>query len=176
MDANQQLADAANSKSLAQRAIAFGSELAARFRSLEPARKKWITGASAFLLASVIGLVWYGARTDWRTLYAGLDPQDAREMASELTAAGIPFDVSPDGTSLRVEAGHIDKARLVTTAKGGPRSGRMGFELFDKPNWVGSEFDEKVNYQRALEGELEHTIGTLADVENARVHLVMPQA
>ncbi len=58
----------------------------------------------------------------------------------------------------------LDKARLATTAKGGPKSGRMGFELFDNPNWMGSEFDEKVNYQRALEGELEHTIATLASV------------
>jgi flagellar M-ring protein FliF len=56
-----------------------------------------------------------------------------------------------------------------------PQSGRMGFELFDKPNWVGSEFDEKVNYQRALEGELEHTIGTLAVVRSARVHVVLPK-
>ena len=95
-------------------------------------------------------------------------------MAAELTAANIPFDVSPDGTALRVSSDTLDKARLVTTAKGGPRSGRMGFELFDKPNWVGSEFDEKVNYQRALEGELEHTINTLSDVESSRVHLVMP--
>jgi flagellar M-ring protein FliF len=50
----------------------------------------------------------------------------------------------------------------------------MGFEIFDKPNWVGSEFDEQVNFQRALEGELEHTVGSLSDVESARVHLVMP--
>jgi len=122
----------------------------------------------------VIGLGWYATRTDWRTLYAGLDPEDARAMASELTAANIPYDVSPDGTALRVSSDFLDKARLVTTAKGGPRSGRMSFELFDKPNWVGSEFDEKVNYQRALEGELEHTIDTLSDVESSRVHLVMP--
>ncbi|HMD19755.1 MAG TPA: flagellar basal-body MS-ring/collar protein FliF, partial [Alloacidobacterium sp.] len=110
----------------------------------------------------------------WKVLYAGLEPADAREIASELTAANIPFDVSPDGATLRVPATNLDKARLATTAKGGPRSGRMGFELFDKPNWIGSEFDEKVNYQRALEGELEHTINTLSEVESARVHLVMP--
>ena len=54
------------------------------------------------------------------------------------------------------------------------KSGRLGFEIFDKPNWVGSEFDEQVNYQRALEGELEHTVGTLSDIESARVHLVLP--
>lgn len=75
---------------------------------------------------------------------------------------------------LRVPAENLDKARLATTAKGAPKSGRMGFELFDNPNWMGSEFDEKVNYQRALEGELERTIGTLADVQSARVHLVLP--
>jgi flagellar M-ring protein FliF len=55
-----------------------------------------------------------------------------------------------------------------------PHSGRLGFELFDKLNWDQTEFDEKVNYQRALEGELERTIQTLRDVESARVHLVMP--
>src|SRR5262249_34088922 len=57
---------------------------------------------------------------------------------------------------------------------GMPHSGRLGFELFDKLNWGQTEFDEKVNYQRALEGELERTIATLRDVESARVHLVMP--
>lgn len=175
MDENRQITTAAGSgKSLEQRVTALASEISARFRELDASRKKWLAGAAAVLLVSVIGLGWYVTRTDWRTLYAGLDPEDAREMASELTAANIPFDVSPDGTGLRVSSDYLDKARLVTTAKGGPRSGRMGFELFDKPNWVGSEFDEKVNYQRALEGELEHTINTLSDVESSRVHLVMP--
>ena len=80
----------------------------------------------------------------------------------------------PDGAGIRVPAAQLDKARLATAAKGGVKSGRLGFEIFDKPNWVGSEFDEQVNYQRALEGELEHTVGTLSDVESARVHLVLP--
>jgi flagellar M-ring protein FliF len=62
----------------------------------------------------------------------------------------------------------LDKARLATAAKGGVKSGRLGFEIFDKPNWVGSEFDEQVNYQRALEGELEHTVGTLSDDSSRR--------
>jgi flagellar M-ring protein FliF len=174
MDANQQLTTAASGNALEQRAIALVSGLTSRFRQLDLARKRWLIGATALLLACIVGLAWYATRTDWRTLYAGLDPEDARAMASELTAANIPFDVSPDGTALRVSSDFLDKARLVTTAKGGPRSGRMGFELFDKPNWVGSEFDEKVNYQRALEGELEHTIDTLSDVQSSRVHLVMP--
>jgi flagellar M-ring protein FliF len=145
-----------------------------RLQALAPAQRKWLAASAAAALLSAVAILWYATRTDWRTLYAGLDAGDAREMAAELTAASIPYDVTPDGSSLRVPAESLDKARLTTTAKGGPRSGRMGFDLFDKPNWVGSEFDEKVNYQRALEGELEHTIDTLADVESARVHLVLP--
>src|ERR1700756_3175088 len=125
---------------------------------------------SAGIFASLV------MQPSWRVLYAHLDPADARELADELTAAKIPFDVTPDGTTLRVPADQLDKARLETAAKGDPKSGRLGFELFDKPNWVGSEFDERVNYQRALEGELEHTIGTLGIVKSARVHLVLPQA
>ena len=174
MDGDQQMETAASGKSFEARAMALASEAASRYRQLDPVKRKWLIGLTAFLLACTVGLGWYGTRTDWRTLYAGLDSEDARAMATELTAANIPFQVSPDGTALRVSSDYLDKARLVTTAKGGPRSGRMGFELFDKPNWIGSEFDEKVNYQRALEGELEHTIDTLSDVESSRVNLVMP--
>ena len=130
---------------------------------------------SVLLLALLIGgLAWYGLRPDWRTLYTGLDPDDARQIGQTLTQAQIPFDLSQDGTIIRVPAAQLDKARLAASAKGGLKTGRLGFELFDKPNWVGSEFDEQVNYQRALEGELEHTIGTLSDIESARVHLVLP--
>jgi flagellar M-ring protein FliF len=123
---------------------------------------------SAGLFASLV------MQPSWRVLYGHLDPADARELGDTLTAAKIPFDVTPDGTTLKVPADQLDKARLETAAKGGPKSGRLGFELFDKPNWVGSEFDERVNYQRALEGELEHTIESLASVKSAHVHLVLP--
>jgi len=141
--------------------------------SMQPSQRRWSI-ASASMLTAVAGvLLWYGLRTDWRTLYAGLDPEDARLTGLTLTQAQIPFDVAADGTTILVPAPVLDKARLATAAKGGVKSGRLGFELFDKPNWVGSEFDEQVNYQRALEGELEHTVGTLADIESARVHLVL---
>jgi flagellar M-ring protein FliF len=144
-----------------------------RWAEMEPRQRFWAIAAVG-LLAAVAGfLAWYGLRTDWRVLYTGLDADDARQMEQTLAAAQIPFDVAARDGAIRVPAAQLDKARLATAAKGGLKSGRMGFEIFDKPNWVGSEFDEQVNYQRALEGELEHTIGTLADVESARVNLVM---
>src|SRR4051812_28875320 len=142
--------------------------------SMAAGQRVWAV-VSLFLIASIVGgLFFYMLRTDWRTLYANLDGEDARQMGTILTQAQIPFDVTPDGSGIRVAAAQLDKARLATAAKGAIRSGRMGFEIFDKPNWVGSEFDEQVNYQRALEGELEHTVSSLSDVASARVHLVMP--
>jgi flagellar M-ring protein FliF len=145
-----------------------------RWATTPPGQRGWAIAAAALLLALLGGLLWYGLRTDWRVLYSDLDPDDARQTAQVLTQAQIPFEATDGGAGIRVPADQLDKARLATAAKGGLKSGRLGFELFDKPNWVGSEFDEQVNYQRALEGELEHTVGTLSDVASARVHLVMP--
>ena len=109
------------------------------------------------------------------TLYSGLRPEDAQAMGGKLAAKNIPYQISPDGSSLLVPEDKLDASRLETAAAGLPRSARLGFELFDTPNWAGSDFTEKVNYQRALEGELERTLGTLSEVEGVRVHLVMAQ-
>jgi flagellar M-ring protein FliF len=143
-----------------------------QWASMTPRQRGWGIFSALLLTAILGGLLWYGLRTDWRTLYAGMDPEDARQTGITLTQAQIPFEVAANGTAIRVPAPQIDKARLATAAKG-VHTGRLGFELFDKPNWVGSEFDERVNYQRALEGELEHTVATLSDIESARVHLVL---
>jgi flagellar M-ring protein FliF len=132
--------------------------------------------SSVLMVAAMsAGMMWYAGRTDWRVLFSGLDAKDTQQVAQELTAAGIPYQITEDGSGIAVDADQVDKARMEIATKGMPQSGRMGFELFDKPNWVGSEFDEKVNYQRAMEGELEHTIATIAAVRSARVHLVLPQ-
>jgi flagellar M-ring protein FliF len=144
-----------------------------QWAGMQPRQRTWAVVAMLMMTGLTAFLFWYTLRTDWRILYADLDSDDARQIIQELTTAQITFDVAESGGIVRVPAAQLDKARLATSAKGGVKSGRMGFELFDKPNWVGSEFDEQVNYQRALEGELEHTVGSLADVESARVHLVM---
>jgi flagellar M-ring protein FliF len=146
----------------------------ARWAGMLPAQRLWAGVAAVLLVAMIGGLSWYAVRTDWKILYADLDAEDARQTGLILAQAQIAYEPTANGAGIRVPAAQLDKARLVTAAKGGVKSGRLGFEIFDKPNWVGSEFDEQVNYQRALEGELEHTVGTLSDVESARVHLVLP--
>src|ERR1700743_2670970 len=109
----------------------------------------------------------------YQPLVGGLEPADAQTLSADLTAKKIPFQLSPDGKSISVPADQIDAARLDVASHDSTHSGRMGFEIFDKVSWGQTEFDEKVNYQRALEGELERTIQTMSNVKTARVHLVM---
>lgn len=131
-----------------------------------------------FGAAVVAGTLWlfvgWMAKPHFVTLYSGLGPQDAQQLASRLDAANIRYELSPDGAVLSVPADQLDDARVKTAAQGLPRGARLGFELFDTPNWAGSDFTEKVNYQRALEGELERTIESMSEVQSARVHLVLP--
>ena len=170
-----QLAGARAGEGPAQRALAVASALQGRLMAMPAGKRSWLIASVAFLAAVCAGMVWYAQRPDWRVLFSGLEGKDVQQVSQELAAAGIPFEMTPDGGGVEVPAEMLDKARMEVAAKGMPQTGRLGFELFDKPNWVGSEFDEKVNYQRAMEGELEHTIGSLGMVRSARVHLVLPQ-
>jgi flagellar M-ring protein FliF len=141
-----------------------------------------LTTAQIILLvvsATVVGLtvwafVWLISNSDYKPLYTGLAAADAQKITQSLAAQNIDYHLSSDGTTVSVPASEIDKARLDVASQGPMASGRMGFELFDKPNWSGSDFSEKVNYQRALEAELERTIQTMSGVEQVRVHLVLP--
>ena len=140
------------------------------------ARQKLLLAGSVVLVA---GTLWIFVRLlgdgDYKTLYSGMAPADAQSLAQRLGAQNIQYQLSSDGTAVSVRSDQLDKARLETASQGPLASGRMGFELFDKPNWSGSDFSEKVNYQRALEAELERTIQTMNGVESVRVHLVLPR-
>lgn len=126
----------------------------------------------------VVATLWFFVRVlgtpEMKTLYSGLKPADVQGIAGKLAAKNIAYEISKDGGSIAVPADQLDRSRMETASQGLPRNARLGFEIFDTPNWLGTDFTEKVNYQRALEGELERTIQTLGEVEAVRVHLVMP--
>src|ERR1700753_129695 len=105
-------------------------------------------GAAALLLVFFTRLI---GSPDFKPLFTGLEPADAQTLSAQLDAQGIQHQTSPDGKTISVPADKIDAARMQTASQGAPRSGRMGFELFDKMSWGQTEFDEKVMYQRALE-------------------------
>jgi flagellar M-ring protein FliF len=127
----------------------------------------------AVTLAALAALGQMISAPDYKTLMTGLEPADTQTIAAQLAAKKIPYVVAPDGTSVSVPADQLDVARVEMASHDAPHSGRIGYEIFDKVSWGQTEFDEKVNYQRALEGELERTIQTMSSVKSARVHLVM---
>jgi len=139
------------------------------------AKQKAVMALGTLLVA---GMLWFFVRAlgtpEQKTLFSGLSPADAKNMTAKLVAKNIPYVMSADGASIEVAADQLDRARMETASQGLPRNARMGFEIFDTPNWMGTEFTDKVNYQRGLEGELERTIQSLGEVEAARVHLVFP--
>lgn len=149
-------------------------QIAQFLRDLSLKQQMLLAGAAVLVAGTLFIFVRIMGSPEMKPLFTGMTPQDAQELASKLSARKIKHQISPDGASILVASDQLDEARLETVSQGMPHSGRLGFELFDKPNWGGSEFSEKVNYQRALEGELERTIQTLRDVEAVRVHLVVP--
>ena len=143
-------------------------------RALNPRQRLWLAGGAVAVAGTLFVFVQLIGKPDYKTLYSGLNPKDSQALGTQLKAKNIPFLISADGASLQVPADKLDAARLEVASQPLPNSGRLGFELFDKPNWAGSDFSEKVNYQRALEAELERTLQNLSEVESVRVHLVMP--
>jgi flagellar M-ring protein FliF len=140
---------------------------------LRPQQRVYLGVGLAITLAAVVLFVKMIATPNYKPLTSGLEAADAQTIVAQLAAKKISYLVSPDGTSISVPADQIDAARLEVASHDSAHNGRIGFEIFDKVSWGQTEFDEKVNYQRALEGELERTIQTMSDVKSARVHLVM---
>ena len=138
-----------------------------------PQKRYLLAGAAGTLVALAMFVKFIGS-PDYKPLQTGLDPAGVQKLTEQLDAQGIPHQVSTDGTSVSVPAEKLAAAHMATASLGQSQNARTGFELFDKMSWGQTEFDQKVTYQRALEGELERTIATLNDVESARVHLVMP--
>jgi flagellar M-ring protein FliF len=142
-------------------------------RGLSAKQRVLLAGGALAVAAVLFVFVRLIGAPEYKTLYTGLTPADAQAMSARLAAKNIEAKLSPDGASISVPADKLDASRLEVASQGGPKGGRMGFELFDKTNWAASDFSEQVNYQRALEAELERTIETLDGIEGARVHLVL---
>ena len=132
-----------------------------------------LVGAAVLTIGVLAAFAHLISTPDYVPLMTGMEPADAQALGAKLAAKNIAYQISADGKGVNVASDKLDSSRMEIASDGMPHSGRLGFELFDKLNWGQTEFDEKVNYQRALEGELERSIQTLRDVEGVRVHLVM---
>ena len=128
--------------------------------------------AVLLVLGTVMGVRWV-TRPTYRVLFSGLEGKEASAVVSKLEEKKVPYRV--EGGTILVPQDQVDKLRLELSAQGIPSGGKVGFEVFDSTGFGASEFSQKVNYQRALEGELSRTISSLEQVESADVHIVLPE-
>ncbi len=139
-------------------------------------RQRIIVAAVVLLAGGLIyALVRQQREADFKPLFTGVAPEDAAAIVQKLKESGVDYRLPDSGNAVLVPSARLAELRLSLAAAGLPKSGRMGFELFDKTSLGASEFTEHINYRRALEGELERSVMSLAAVEQARVHLTFPK-
>jgi flagellar M-ring protein FliF len=131
--------------------------------------------AVAILVMVVAGLVMWSRQPDYRVLFSNLSDRDGGAIVAALQQGNIAYKLSDGGGAILVPAEQVHETRLRLASQGLPKSGSVGFELMDNQKFGISQFAEQVNYQRALEGELERTIGAISSVKSARVHLAIPK-
>jgi len=141
-----------------------------------PLRNKWLLGVGvAGLVALLLSLALFNKQDTYAPLFTGsVSDKDAGAATAQLTQLNVPYRVA-DGGRIMVPADKAGELRMKLAAAGLPKGTVNGFELLDNPRYGQSQQQERTSLQRALEGELTRTIGTLSAVESARVHLAMPQ-
>ena len=144
------------------------------FNELPPQRKLGLMIGLAAVIAVIVGSMMWAQAPDYRVLYGNLADRDGGAVIDALQKQNIPFRMGEGGT-IMVPAGMVYEARLKMASQGLPRGGSVGFELMDAQKFGISQFQENVNYQRALEGELARTISAISAVQGARVHLAIPK-
>src|SRR5206468_3499091 len=153
-------------------------ELSARlvdfFRAQPPARRLVLASGVGSLVV-VLALAWWVEQPFYRPLFTNLAEQDASAIVEALGAERVPFRLEDGGRAILVPAERLYELRLALASRGLPEGGGVGFELFDRQTLGQTDFLQRLNYQRALQGELARTISRLGGVESARVHMALPE-
>ena len=142
-----------------------------------------LPGSRRALLAAMVGtlagvgvlLYSWSARVNYVPLYAGLDPPDSGAITDQLRTKGVQYRLDPGGSAILVPQTQVDQLRLDFAAQGLPQGGNVGFELLNGNAFTATDFVQRLNFQRGLQGELQRTIESLNAVEHARVHIVLPE-
>src|SRR5579885_3274606 len=144
-------------------------------RSLSAKQRLMIGGAALAAGVAVALFAWRHSGADYQPLYTSLSAEDAGAIVQKLKEKIVPYLLSENGSTILVPSSQVAETRLEVAATGLPKTGRIGFELFDKSQFGATDFMEHVNFRRALEGELERSMMALGSVEAARVHITFPK-
>lgn len=140
-------------------------------------RKRQLSLAAVVLACAVFFtiIILQANRADYQLLFGNLDNADAAAVVDRLKEQKVPYRLENGGRAIFIPAEQVYETRLSLAGSGLPRGGGVGFEIFDKQSFGMTDFAQKINYLRALQGELARTIASLAPVEAARVHLALPE-
>ena len=146
-----------------------------RFNELSQGKKIAALSLVALALASLLVMSLWLKTPDYQLLYANLSTEDAGAIVDKLKSQKIPFELSNQGRTIRVASDQLHEVRLQLAGEGLPEGSDVGLEIFDDTPLGMTEFVQKLNFQRALQGELTRTIKTLDAVAQVRIHLVIPK-
>ena len=145
------------------------------YKSLTPAQRWSILLCGILLTAGLLWFTHFEREAGFRPLFASLSSEDAAAIVQKLKEGGIDYRIGENGATVMVPEAKVAELRLEMAGAGLPKTGRIGFEIFDKTNFGITDFAEHVNYRRAVEGELERSIISISEVEQARVHVTFPK-
>lgn len=145
------------------------------FKTLATAKQLGLLINLCLLSALSIGAIFWVFAPSYTVLFNNLDVQDASEIITQLETEQISYHLQNKGRDILIDTDLVDKTRLKIMGSGMQFKGNVGFELFDKSDFGMTDFSQKINYQRALQGELERTIAHFEEIQQARVHLVLPE-
>lgn len=148
--------------------------LLGRLAALPPRSKLMLGGGVAALAAVIVALSVWSSQGDYKVLYAGLSDKDGGAIVTQLSQMNVPYKHADGGNAILVPADKVHDVRLKLASAGLPKGSVAGFELMDNARFGQTQFQERLTFQRGLEGELTRSISSLAAVQAARVHLALP--
>jgi len=146
-----------------------------RFEKLDFNQKLGLGAAATFLVAVLLVISITSSKSDYRVLFSNINEADGSQIIASLTQMNVPYKFTPGGGAILVPEKMVYETRLKLAGQGLPKSGYVGFEVLENQKLGTSQFVEQVNYQRAVEGELARSIGSISQIKSARVHLAVPK-
>ena len=153
----------------------FPGQIIKVYSAMPPKKRAFSVITILLTVGTLVGLIMWANRIDYKSLYTGLSSEDAGMVLNNLQQMKVPYKVGIDGTTIMVPAASVYELRMEMAGKGLPQNSAIGYEIFDKQSIGATEFIQKVNYKRALQGELSRTISQLREIKSSRVHLTLPE-
>lgn len=142
--------------------------------ALDRNQRIMIGAVGALVVAGLVAALIFSRQPDYRVLFSNLSDKDGGAIVAQLASMNVPYKYTEGGGAIMIPADRIHDVRLKLATQGLPKGAVSGFEIMENSKFGITQFQERVNYQRALEGELTRSIMGLSAVQNARVHLALP--